>query len=414
MIVNLLHFLKDSLLVQVPENTRIVMYLAIMLLSGFGLTRITKLMHLPNVTAYIVSGVLIGPHGLNLISKEFVEATSFLSDIALSLIAFSAGQFFKMKRLKRGIIPSTIIALSETLLCSLLMFFVFYVILKVNLPFSLILSSIAGTTAPTSTIMTIRQKKAKGNFVYTLIQVIAMDDLISLLSFSVSLSVAIGLMHEQFILKDVFVPVFYNIIIIVAGALAGLLLKFLLPDSRSEDNRLIIALAILLGFSGICAIYDVSPLLGCMSMGMVYINISNDEKLFEQVNIFSPSILMLFFVRSGINFNMDGLFNSSLAIDSIPLIILIIVYFTVRFIGKYIGAFIGCKITDKDELTTQNLGLALYPQAGVAIALAAMASRSLKGNLGLSLETVVVAASILYEFIGPAMAKSALKRAKTY
>lgn len=414
MIVNLLHFLKDSLLVQVPENTRIVMYLAIMLLSGFGLTRITKLMHLPNVTAYIVSGVLIGPHGLNLISKEFVEATSFLSDIALSLIAFSAGQFFKMKRLKRGIIPSTIIALSETLLCSLLMFFVFYVILKVNLPFSLILSSIAGTTAPTSTIMTIRQKKAKGNFVYTLIQVIAMDDLISLLSFSVSLSIAIGLMHEQFILKDVFVPVFYNIIIIVAGALAGLLLKFLLPDSRSEDNRLIIALAILLGFSGICAIYDVSPLLGCMSMGMVYINISNDEKLFEQVNIFSPSILMLFFVRSGINFNMDGLFNSSLAIDSIPLIILIIVYFTVRFIGKYIGAFIGCKITDKDELTTQNLGLALYPQAGVAIALAAMASRSLKGNLGLSLETVVVAASILYEFIGPAMAKSALKRAKTY
>lgn len=390
------------------------MYLAIMLLSGFGLTRITKLMHLPNVTAYIVSGVLIGPHGLNLISKEFVEATSFLSDIALSLIAFSAGQFFKMKRLKRGIIPSTIIALSETLLCSLLMFFVFYVILKVNLPFSLILSSIAGTTAPTSTIMTIRQKKAKGNFVYTLIQVIAMDDLISLLSFSVSLSIAIGLMHEQFILKDVFVPVFYNIIIIVAGALAGLLLKFLLPDSRSEDNRLIIALAILLGFSGICAIYDVSPLLGCMSMGMVYINISNDEKLFEQVNIFSPSILMLFFVRSGINFNMDGLFNSSLAIDSIPLIILIIVYFTVRFIGKYIGAFIGCKITDKDELTTQNLGLALYPQAGVAIALAAMASRSLKGNLGLSLETVVVAASILYEFIGPAMAKSALKRAKTY
>ena len=390
------------------------MYLAIMLLSGFGLTRITKLMHLPNVTAYIVSGVLIGPHGLNLISKEFIEATSFLSDIALSLIAFSAGQFFKMKRLKRGIIPSTIIALSETLLCSLLMFFVFYVILKVNLPFSLILSSIAGTTAPTSTIMTIRQKKAKGNFVYTLIQVIAMDDLISLLSFSVSLSVAIGLMHEQFILKDVFVPVFYNIIIIVAGALAGLLLKFLLPDSRSEDNRLIIALAILLGFSGICAIYDVSPLLGCMSMGMVYINISNDEKLFEQVNIFSPSILMLFFVRSGINFNMDGLFNSSLAIDSIPLIILIIVYFTVRFIGKYIGAFIGCKITDKDELTTQNLGLALYPQAGVAIALAAMASRSLKGNLGLSLETVVVAASILYEFIGPAMAKSALKRAKTY
>ena len=111
---------------------------------------------------------------------------------------------------------------------------------------------------------------------------------------------------------------------------------------------------------------------------------------------------------------MEGLFNNALSVDSIPLMVLVLVYFVVRFVGKYTGAFIGCKITGKDDLTTQNLGLALFPQAGVAIALAAMASRSLGGSLGLSLETVVVATSILYEFIGPAMAKSALKRAKTY
>jgi Kef-type K+ transport system membrane component KefB len=390
------------------------MSLAIILLAGFGLTRITKLMRLPNVTAYIVSGVIIGPYGLNLISKEFIESTSFLSDVSLSLIAFSAGQFFKMKRLKRGIIPSSVIALTETLFCSLLMFIVCRFILRINLPFSLILSSIAGTTAPTSTIMTIRQKKAKGNFVYTLIQVIAVDDLISLLSFSISLSIAIGLMNHKFSMMDVFMPVMTNLIIIIAGGLQGVLLRFLLPDYRSEDNRLIIVLAILLGFSGICALYNVSPLLGCMSMGMVYINISKDEKLFEQVNIFSPPILMLFFVRSGLNFKMDGLFNNSMSVDSIPLTVLVLVYFVVRFAGKYTGAFIGCKITGKDDLTTKNLGLALFPQAGVAIALAAMASRSLGGSLGLSLETVVVATSILYEFIGPAMAKSALKRAKTY
>jgi len=414
LIVNFLLLLRNSLLEQAPETTRIVMSLAIILLAGFGLTRITKLMRLPNVTAYIVSGVIIGPYGLNLISKEFIESTSFLSDVSLSLIAFSAGQFFKMKRLKRGIIPSSVIALTETLFCSLLMFIVCRFILRINLPFSLILSSIAGTTAPTSTIMTIRQKKAKGNFVYTLIQVIAVDDLISLLSFSISLSIAIGLMNHKFSMMDVFMPVMTNLIIIIAGGLQGVLLRFLLPDYRSEDNRLIIVLAILLGFSGICALYNVSPLLGCMSMGMVYINISKDEKLFEQVNIFSPPILMLFFVRSGLNFKMDGLFNNSMSVDSIPLTVLVLVYFVVRFAGKYTGAFIGCKITGKDDLTTKNLGLALFPQAGVAIALAAMASRSLGGSLGLSLETVVVATSILYEFIGPAMAKSALKRAKTY
>ncbi len=412
--INFLQFLKESLFIQAPENTRIVMALAIMLLSGFGLTRITKLMHLPNVTAYIVSGVLIGPYGLDLIPSKFVEATSFLSDIALSLIAFSAGQFFKMKRLKRGIVPSTVIALTETLFCSLLMFVVCRLILRISLPFALILSSIAGTTAPTSTIMTIRQKRAKGNFVYTLIQVIAMDDLISLLSFSISLSIASGLMNHEFSMMDILMPLITNLVIISAGGLLGVLLKLLLPDNRSEDNRLIIVLAILLGFSGICALYNVSPLLGCMSMGMVYINISKDEKLFEQVNIFSPAILMLFFVRSGLNFKMDGLFNNALSVDSISLMTLVLVYFVVRFAGKYIGAFIGCRITGKDDLTTKNLGLALFPQAGVAIALASMAARSLGGNLGLSLETIVVAVSILYEFIGPAMAKSALKRAKTY
>ncbi len=412
--INFLQFLKESLFIQAPENTRIVMALAIMLLSGFGLTRITKLMHLPNVTAYIVSGVLIGPYGLDLIPSKFVEATSFLSDMALSLIAFSAGQFFKMKRLKRGIVPSTVIALTETLFCSLLMFVVCRLILRISLPFALILSSIAGTTAPTSTIMTIRQKRAKGNFVYTLIQVIAMDDLISLLSFSISLSIASGLMNHEFSMMDILMPLITNLVIISAGGLLGVLLKLLLPDNRSEDNRLIIVLAILLGFSGICALYNVSPLLGCMSMGMVYINISKDEKLFEQVNIFSPAILMLFFVRSGLNFKMDGLFNNALSVDSISLMTLVLVYFVVRFAGKYIGAFIGCRITGKDDLTTKNLGLALFPQAGVAIALASMAARSLGGNLGLSLETIVVAVSILYEFIGPAMAKSALKRAKTY
>ncbi len=414
MLVNFLIFLKNVFLVQAPNNTKIVMALAIMLLSGFGLTRITKLMHLPNVTAYIVSGVIIGPYGFNLIASEFIEATAFLSDIALALIAFSAGQFFKMKRLKRGIVSSSIIALMETMFCSFLMFIVCFLVLRVNLVFSLILSAIACSTAPTSTIMTIRQKKAKGNFVYTLIQVIALDDLISLLSFSISLSVATSLINQQFSLIDIFMPIITNVFIIIIGCLLGMLLKLLLPDYRSEDNRLIIVLAILLGFTGICALFDVSPLLGCMSMGMVYINISNDEKLFEQVNIFSPAILMLFFVRSGLNFKMDGLFNSSLAVDSIPLIALVLVYFVVRFIGKYVGAFIGCKITGKDDLTTANLGLALFPQAGVAIALAVMASRTLTGNLGLALETVVVAASILYEFVGPVMAKVALKRAKTY
>ena len=191
-------------------------------------------------------------------------------------------------------------------------------------------------------------------------------------------------------------------------------MKLLLQEKRSTDNRLIISLALLLSFCGICAAMDISPLLGCMAMGTVYINTTDDDQLFMQLNYFSPPILLLFFVRSGASFDLNALIRPSGAIGGVPLILIGVLYFVVRILGKYAGAFAGCLITRKPKETRNYFGLALIPQAGVAIGLAAIGARTLGGEMGNALETIILASSVLYELVGPACAKLSLYLSKSY
>ena len=187
-----------------------------------------------------------------------------------------------------------------------------------------------------------------------------------------------------------------------------------MPKKRSTDNRLIVSVALLFAFCGICALVDVSPLLGCMSMGTVYMNLTGDEKLFRQLNYFSPPILLLFFVRSGLSFQLGDLFSASGAVGSVPLLTVGVLYFVVRIAGKYAGAWLGCLAAGSPKEVRNWLGLALIPQAGVAIGLAAMGARTLGGEAGSALETIILASSVLYELVGPGCAKLSLYLSKSY
>jgi hypothetical protein len=201
---------------------------------------------------------------------------------------------------------------------------------------------------------------------------------------------------------------------LLLGALFGALLKLALQNRSSSDNRLIISIALLFAFCGICTIFEISPLLGCMSMGTVYINMTDDDKLFKQLNYFSPPFLLMFFVRSGMSFDLKALVHTSGSIGSSPLILIGVLYFIIRIIGKYAGAFLGSLLVKKQKETRNYLGLALIPQAGVAIGLASLGARSLGGETGNALETIILASSVLYELIGPASAKLSLYLSKSY
>ncbi len=385
----------------------VIISVAIMLLAGFLGTRITKLLKLPNVTAYILVGILLGPYCFDLVPAYVSEGMDFISDIALAFIAFSVGEYFRFSTLRKNGMRAVVITLFEALLASVLVFILTYFILGLGLPFSIILAALASATAPASTMMTIRQTHARGDFVDTLFSVVALDDVVGLLAYSVAVSVALASLGNGFSASAVLLPIAWNLVMIAVGIGGGFLLKFLMAK-RSTDNRLIVSVALLFALCGLGAAVDVSPLLGCMAMGTVYINVSGDDKLFKQLNYFSPPILLLFFVKSGIGFDLGSLVSTERLATGVPLIAVGALYFVVRLVGKYAGAFAGCAVMKKDKKVRNYLGMALAPQAGVAIGLAALGARVLGGEMGEMLQTVILSSSILYELVGPALAKLSL------
>lgn len=424
---SLIEKLVSSLGITSSGTAITIISVAVILFFGFLATRLTKAIKLPNVTAYILVGILlvpiwkIIPAGIDgIVPSSVVEGMDFLTDIALAFIAFGAGEFFKLDELKKSGKKVIIITLFEALMAIVVVFSLCYFVLRIDLAFSLVLAALASATAPASTIMTIKQTKAKGEYVNTLLEVVALDDVVSLVAYSIAISLCLTLYHESggssVSFSSIGMPIIKNIVCLIVGLGLGFVLKWLLPIKRTSDNRLIIVIAILFSFCGFCAILDQSPLLGCMAMGMVYINVSKDEKLFKQLNYFQPPIMLCFFVASGMRFNLKA-FTDMTKIGIVPLFVCALVYFFARIIGKYLGAYIGASITKSEKRIKNYLGLGLIPQAGVAIGLAAMGARLLGGGvggLGDSLQTIILASSVLYELVGPGLAKLGLYLSKSY
>lgn len=377
----------------------ILVSLSVILFAGFLVTRVTKFFHLPNVSGFIIAGILIGPCVGKMVPDEIIAGMEFVSDIALAFIAFSVGRFFRLSTLKKTGVKVVVITVLESLtagaLVSLMLRFVFHT----SWIFALITGAIATTTAPASTLMTIRQYHAKGEFVDILLQVVAMDDVVALLAFSVASSAAQALLGGKMVLRDVLVPVACNVAGILLGLACGFLLKRLLAPGRSRDNRLILPVATLLGLAGLCSAMDISPLLSCMAFGGAFINLTSDKKLFHQIDRFTPPILSCFFILSGMRLNVRALKTAG---------IMGVAYFLVRIVGKYAGAYLGCLICKTDRKVRNYLGVALIPQAGVSIGLAVLGQRILPQEMGMLLSTIILSSSVLYELTGPVSARKAL------
>lgn len=381
-------------------SAQVILSLAVMLFSGFLMTRLTKLAHLPNVTGYILAGVLIGPCVLNLIPETVQNGMDFVTDVALAFIAFGVGKYFKLERLRKNGRSVLILTVFESLIAALLIFLVMAFVFRLPIPFSLLLGAIGSATAPASTIMTIRQYKAKGQFVDILLQIVALDDAVALLAFSVCAAIAQAMEGGSGISpKAVLLPILWNLLALAAGALAGFLLHKLIGENRSSQHRLVLVTALLLSITGFCTALDISPLLACMVMGAVYINISGNKKVFKQVNGFTPPIQLLFFVLSGMRMDLTALKAAGL---------IGVVYFLVRIIGKYAGAWLGAVLGKASIPIRRYLGLALIPQAGVSIGLALLGQRILPAESGALLSTIILSSGVLYEMIGPACAKAAI------
>ena len=384
---------------QLSATAQILLSVTILWLAGFGMSRITKLLHLPNVTGYILAGVAIGPYALNLIPSSIAGGMEFLTDVALSFIAFGVGRYLRIDHLRGQGSRVIVLTLMEALVTAAIVTMVMLTVFRLSLPFSLLLGAIGSATAPASSLMTIRQYRAKGDFVNTLIQVVAMDDAVALLAFSVCAAISAGAEQSaSFQWQSALMPLLLSLGAMLLAYLLGRALCALLRG-RSTDHRLVLVCSAVFLLAGVCAAMDISPLLGCMVLGATCANVTHDKELFKQVNRITPPINVLFFVLSGMRLNLNSLGTVG---------IIGIAYFAVRIVGKFLGSYLGARMTGCTESVRRYLGLALIPQAGVSIGLAVLAQRILPESSGSLLSTIILSSSVLYEMIGPVCARKAL------
>ena len=383
-------------------NASVILSLALILFTGFLMTRITKKLKLPDVTGYLFAGIIIGPYVLNLIPAYVLSGMDFITDIASAYIAFGVGKYFKLDTVKAHGKKIVIITLCEAVAAAFLTFAVMYYGFRLSFYFSLLLGAIASATASASTMMTIHQYHAKGEMVDIVLEVIALDNVIALIAFSICSAVVSQMEgsggHMGFSLF--LLPVLKNLLVIAAGGVCGYLLKWIISVKRTKDHSLILINAVIFAIAGLCSCMDVSPLLSCMTMGMTYVNIRKDKKIFKEVNHFSAPVMLLFFVLSGTKLNIPMLITAG-AVG--------MAYFAVRIAGKYGGAYLGCRLAGTDVSLKKSLGLVVIPLTGVSVGLAALGQRLLPEESGILLSTIILSSGILYEIVGPACAKAALE-----
>ncbi len=377
--------------------------LAIAMAVGMAMTRAIKLIHLPNVTAYLIAGLLVGPFILNVLTPEMNNTLSIVSDVALGFIAYSIGGEFKLSYIKEIGVKPLVITAFEGCVASLL---VFLTLLALNqpLPLCLALGAIAAATAPAATLMVVRQYKADGPVTKMLLPVVAMDDALGLMLYAIMMAIARTIdSGEALSVMTLFVKPMLEIVISLGlGVVIGIAMVFFLRFFHSRGNKLTMTILVVFLSVGISSMFDLSSLLVCMMVGATMINISNDSTaLLEQCDRFTPPLFLLFFVLSGANLDVSVL----------PTVGVVgVAYVLSRAVGKALGATIGAKIEKCDKNIIRYLGFTLIPQAGVAIGMARMALTDLP-EYGATINAVVLAGTLIYELTGPVITKVALTKA---
>lgn len=377
--------------------------LALAMLVGLLFTRLAKLVHLPNVTAYLVAGLLIGPSCLGLIPADVLQSIDVISTVALGFIAFSIGGEFKLSSMKA--LGSRVITITffQAMMAVLL---VDAALLICGFPAAeaLTLGAISAATAPAATLMVVRQYRAKGPLTATLLPVVAMDDAVGLVVFAISMALARtfatgSALTVKNMLLDPLVEIALSLGI---GGVIGLVLAAGIRLFHSRANRLMLCLtAVMLGIA-LSDLLGLSSLLLCMMIGAVYCNLGADTgTVMDLCDRWTPPVLLLFFVISG----------AELQLSVIPTVGLLgVVYMITRSLGKYFGAYFGSVVTHADTNIRKYLGITLLPQAGVAIGMAQLAMVQLP-QYGAQIRAVVLCATLIYELVGPFLTKKALQAA---
>ena len=406
------------------QTASIFLSLSIALLAGLLLSRLAKLVKLPAVTAYLISGVLIGPFvlgalnipGIGIISEQ-IEGFGLISDLALGFIAFSMGNEFRLSQLKKIGKQATVIGVLQALITTVvvdvaLIALHFAMPDTLSIPAAIVLASVATATAPAATLMVVKQYKAKGPVTDVLLPVVALDDAVGLVVFAISFGIArsmgtAGVSPLAIILE----PLLEIVLSLLLGFVMGLLFTLCEKYFHSRSKRMAVSVTFVMltvALSGLkFEIGDIhiafSSLLACMMLGTVFCNICEvSEELMDRADRWTTPVLILFFVISGAELDLSVFAQWTVVVVGI-------VYIIARSLGKYYGANISARITKSDPNIIKYLGITLLPQAGVALGMAIKAIEL--GPDGAIVRNITLFAVLIYEIVGPFLTKMALTKA---
>ncbi len=376
---------------------------SLLLFCGLAFAKLIHFLKLPDVTGYLIGGLIIGPSVLGLLSADAVTGLSLVSEIALGFIAFSIGSEFKISYFKRVGVTPIVIAVFESFIAVVCVVIGLVAVGK-PLPFSLVLGAIAAATAPAATIMVIKQYRARGPVTETLLSVVAIDDATALIAFGIAVAMAQTLTStaDVSLALSILKPVWEIVEALGVGALLGFVFTMLLRVFKTQANRLVLTIAVVLFTSAVADALNVSALLTTMAMGAVFANFcQKSSEIMTMCDTITPPVYMMFFVLSGAGLNLSIL----------PTIGVVgIVYVVLRVVGKMAGAWLGATLMKADRKVRLWLGPALIPQAGVAIGLTVVAQKVVPEYAEV-VRAVVLCGTMIYELIGPAVAKWTLQKA---
>ena len=406
------------------QTASIFLSLSIALLAGLLLSRLAKIVKLPAVTAYLISGVLIGPFVLGAlgipgigITADQIESFGLISDLALGFIAFSMGNEFRISQLKKIGKQATVIGVLQALITTVVVDVTlnalhFAMPNTLSIPAAIVLASVATATAPAATLMVVKQYKAKGPVTDVLLPVVALDDAVGLVVFAISFGIArsmgtAGVSPIAIILE----PLLEIVLSLLLGFVMGLLFTLCEKYFHSRSKRMAISVTFVMMAVAISSLkfkvggihISFSSLLACMMLGTVFCNICDvSEELMDRADRWTTPILILFFVISGAELDLS-------VFAQWAVVVIGIVYIIARSLGKYYGANISARMTKSDPNIVKYLGITLLPQAGVALGMAIKAIEL--GPDGAIVRNITLFAVLIYEIVGPFLTKMALTKA---
>lgn len=404
---------------------QMLLTLAVAMLAGLFMSRLTKIWNLPAVTAYLVAGVLIGPYvlgrlgvpGLGFTTSQEVADVSLISDVALGFIAFSMGNEFRIADLKKIGKQATVIAVFQALTamaCVDIALIGLHFLMPEALPLSVAvtLGAIATATAPAATLMVVKQYKAKGPVTRILLPVVALDDVVGLIVFAISFGIARALEHGTVDAISVLVnPLIEVLVSLALGGLIGLFFHGSERFFHSRSKRMSISVCFIFLAVGLSKLHftlgsveiGFSSLLVCMMMGTVFCNLCDfSEELMDRIDRWSGPIMVLFFVISGAGLELS-------VFSDWHIVLIGVVFILFRSFGKIFGARVSASMMHCEPTVKKYLGITLLPQAGVCLGMA-LTAMSL-GESGSVIRSIALFAVLVYELVGPLLTKIALDRA---